>query len=240
VTGGYQRHWEDIDLANVGYPIAELTADGSCTITKPAHSGGIVDRHTVAAQLVYEIGDPQHYLTPDVDVDFTAVEIEVTGHNRVKVSGAKGNKATDSYKVSLAYRAGYMASGQLLVYGRDCVPKARACGQMILDRLRRADIVFQSHHIECLGAGEALPGGSLPPDGLREVMLRLTVSDPSRESVERFTREFAPLATSGPAGLAGYTAARGAVRPVFAYWPTLVPKQHVPYSVEVRSARDWV
>jgi hypothetical protein len=235
-TGGYSQQWESHDLTNVGYPIAEIDADGSCVITKPAGSGGAVNRQTVASQLVYEIGDPRHYLTPDVDVDFTTVEVHELGNHRVAVRGATGGPAPQSLKVSLAYRAGYTASGQLLVYGRDCVAKARACGQMILDRTRQAGYPLDRTLIECLGAGDGVPGQTkcsepnaaasqqqchLSAD-LREVMLRVSVSDPHREAVERFTKEFAPLITSGPAGLAGYASGRPTVRPMFAYWPTLV------------------
>ena len=137
VTGGLYRRWQDLDLANVGYPIAELNADGSCVITKPDRTGGIVNRATVIEQLVYEIGDPAHYLTPDVDLDFTTVEAEASGPNRVSVRGATGRPPTDTYKVSLAYEAGFSASGQLLVHGSDCIEKARACGEMILRRVER-------------------------------------------------------------------------------------------------------
>ena len=242
-TGGYYRHWGALDLANVGYPIVELADEGSCVITKPGGSGGAVDRQTVAAQLVYEIGDPRHYLTPDVDVDFTTVEIAEVGQNRVAVSGATGRPAPDTLKVSLAYRAGYMASGQLLVYGSDCVAKARACGEMILGRMRRAGIEFTRSLVECLGAGDSVPGVAgvcaLGTDGPQEVMLRLSVHDARREAVERFTKEFAPLVTSGPPGLAGYASGRPTVRPVFAYLPTLVPRDAVAASMEVRRAADW-
>lgn len=239
-TGGYYHHWEELDLANVGYPIAELDAGGGCVITKPAGSGGVVNRHTVASQLVYEIGDPRHYLTPDVDVDFTTVEIEETGVDRVTVRGATGRPAPDTLKVSLAYRDGYMASGQLLVYGQDCVAKARACAEMIFTRLRRAGIELDRTHVECLGAGEGVPGLHPPPSDLREVMLRITASDPRREALERFAKEFAPLITSGPPGLAGYAAGRPQVRPQFAYWPTLVPRDLVQPMVEIKTAREWV
>src|SRR5690606_15238312 len=116
-TGGYSTHWRELHLADVGYPIAELAADGDCVITKPPNTGGAVTRETVAEQLVYEIGDPAHYLTPDVDVDFTDVDATNIGEDRVRVWGARGRQPPAHYKVSLAYRAGYMASGQMLVYG---------------------------------------------------------------------------------------------------------------------------
>ena len=198
-----------------------------------------VNRETVAEQLLYEIGDPAHYLTPDVDVDFTTVEIAETGPDRVTVRGATGRPAPANYKVSLAYQAGYTATGQVIVYGRDCLAKARACAETVFGRLQTAGYNFDERNVECLGAGESVPGIQPPPADLREVVLRITVHDQRREAVERFTRELAPLATSGPAGLAGYTAARGTVRPVYAYWPTLVPKELVSPQLEVRTAADW-
>ena len=237
-TGGLYRHWEQLDLAHVGYPIAELSADGGVLVTKAPHTGGCVNRDTVVEQLLYEIGDPSRYLTPDVVVDFTMLDVQEVGVDRVIITGATGRTAPDSYKVSLAYRAGFTTSGQLLVCGRDCVNKARACGQMILDRVRQGGFEFDDSLIECLGAGESAPGFE-PRGEVREVMLRVSVRDKRREACERFTKEFAPLITSGPPGLAGYATGRSSVRPVFAYWPTLVPKSLVAAEVEVRSARDW-
>ncbi|HWC91138.1 MAG TPA: acyclic terpene utilization AtuA family protein, partial [Pirellulales bacterium] len=201
--------------------------------------GGRVNRETVSEQLLYEIGDPAHYLTPDVDVDFTTLELSEQGPDRMALRGATGRAATGTYKVSLAYKAGYMASSQLLVYGRDCQAKARACAAVIFERLRTSGYTYPGSCVEMLGAGEAVPGMVSAPQDLREVMLRITVRHANRDAVERFTREVAPLATAGPAGLAGYTAARGTVRPVFAYWPTLVPKELVPWQVEVRTAGAW-
>ncbi len=239
VTGGYSAVWREHDLTDVGYPIAELANDGSAVITKPAGSGGVVNRQTVIEQLVYELGDPAHYLTPDVDVDFTTVEVEEVGPDRVAVRGATGRKPPDSYKVSLAYRDGWMASGTLLVYGEDAVEKARASAKMILDRVERSGYSLARTHVECLGAGDGVPGLRVADSQSREVVLRVAVHDENRDAVERFTREFAPLITSGTAGLAGYATGRSPVRPVFAYWPTLVPKDLVEPRVEVRSARDW-
>lgn len=241
VTGGYSTVWQGLDLANVGYPIAEVNEDGSCVITKPPGTGGTVNRRTVVEQLVYEIGDPQRYLTPDVIADFTSVEVEDCGHDRVAVRGAQGQPAPDSYKVSLAYRAGYTASSQLLVYGPDCRNKAEACAEMVFRRLARAGWEYERTHVEYLGAGEAAgtTASGKNTAELRELVLRISVQDPRREAVERFTKEIAPLVTSGPAGLAGYAAGRAPVRPVFAYWPTLVPRSVIQPQVTVHSATQW-
>jgi len=236
-TGGFYTHWSEVDLAHVGYPIAEVADDGSCVITKPPGSGGAVNRMTVCEQLVYEIGDPRHYLTPDVDVDFTAVEVEEIGADRVAVRGARGGPPPEHLKVSLAYRDGFMASSQMLVYGRDCLAKAKCCAETVLAWL--ADHPLDRVHVEYLGAGDGVLGQAPPPTDLREVILRITGHSARREAVERFTREMAPLATSGPAGLAGYASGRAEVRPVFAYWPTLVSRDMVTARVEVRTAREW-
>jgi hypothetical protein len=242
VTGGYSVDWSQYDLVDVGYPIAEIAADGNSVITKPADTGGAVNRRTVVEQLVYEIGDPQHYLTPDVDCDFTTVQVAEVARDRVAVTGATGRPATDAYKVSLAYRDGWMASGQLLVYGSDCREKAEMCGRVILERCKLAGFELARTHVELLGFGAGVPGAwfwrKYQTPG--ELVLRVTAHDPRREAVECFAKQFAPLITSGPAGLAGYAAGRPQVRPVFAYWPTLVPKSLVQPLVEVRPAKEWI
>jgi hypothetical protein len=239
VTGGYSNTWRDLDLANVGYPIAELESDGGITITKPDGSGGIVNCRTVCEQLVYEIGDPKHYLTPDIDVDFTTVEIEDTGADRVAVHGATGLAPPDTLKVSIAYRDGFTASGQLLVVGNDAVARARACADIVFTRLKSASIELEATNVELLGTSEGVPGVPATSNNVTEVVLRITARDPRREAVERFTREVAPLITSGPAGLAGYAAGRPDVRPVFAYWPSRIACNAVQTQVEVRPASDW-
>ena len=237
VTGGYATKWRDHDLANVGYPIVELEEDGSGVITKPANSGGVVNLRTVTEQLVYEIGDPQHYLTPDVDIDFTTVELDEVGPDRVRFQGATAHGEPETYKATLAIRDGFMAAGQLLVFGNDCRDKALECAEMIFTRLRRIGFEPNRTNVELLGTGN----GVLQDDGrdLAEVVLRVAVHDSSREVVERFARELAPLVTSGPAGLAGYAAGRVAVRPVYSHWPTLIPKTEVHPYVTLRTATEW-
>ena len=224
-TGGLWCNWKDApDLANVGYPIADINADGSFLITKPANTGGAVNRETVAEQLLYEVGDPAVYLTPDVVADFTSVFLTETGPDMVRIENAHGLPATDSYKVSIAYRDGYSASGTLVIAGPKALEKAKLAGQMILDRVKRAGYELERSNIECLGSGDCVPGVLLAARNPPEVVLRVAVHDFRKAAVERFAKEFAPLVTSGPPGVTGYTTGRPPVREVFAYWPALIAK----------------
>lgn len=234
VTGGLWCHWEEAkDLANVGYPFVDLQDDGGFTISKPDGSGGAVNFETVAEQLLYEVGDPAAYLTPDVVADFTSVQLQNVGPDRVQVSPARGKPATDSYKASIAYRNGFQASGTLVMLGPNAAAKAQRSGAMLIERLRRVDLVPERHHIEVLGTGASVPGVLKDAPEPVEVVLRVSVQDARRDVVERFTKEFAPLVTSGPPGVTGYTTGRPQVRETFAYWPALVDKRVVTPKVEV-------
>jgi hypothetical protein len=226
-------------LADVGYPIAELGDDGSLLITKPEGSGGTVSTETIAEQLIYEIGDPEHYLTPDVDADFSQVALDQIDVDEVRVTGARGDSAPERYKVSLSYRDGYMVSGTLVVCGPNAAAKARAAGKMILERVRRAGFELARTNVECLGAGDSVPGVVPQTEEAWEVVLRVTGHDESRAAVERLSREFAPLVTSGPPGVTGYTGGRAKPRPVAAYWPTTVSRGRVAARVEVKTAAEW-
>jgi Acyclic terpene utilisation family protein AtuA len=233
-TGGLWCNWQDVpDLADVGYPIADVAADGRFRIEKPAGSGGAINVETIAEQLLYEVGDPAAYLTPDVTADFTTLSLAQLAKDVVEVSEVRGKPATDSYKVSIAYRDGFASSGTLVLLGPDAERKARFAGQVLLDRLASAGITFAESRIECLGAGDCVPGvihASAPPP---EVVLRVAVRSPDKLAVERFTKEFAPLVTAGPPGVTGYTTGRPAVREVFAYWPALIAKAAVDPHVSV-------
>lgn len=239
-TGGLWHLWDEIDdLAGVGYPIAELQPDGTSTLTKPPDTGGLVTVPNLAEQLIYETDDPARYRTPDVDVDLTTVELSQAGEACVAVTGATGRPPSDHLKVAAVYRDGWTASGLLAVVGRDAERKARAAGQIVLERVRRAGFDLAESLVECLGAGDVAPGVLRPAAPPFEVVLRLTVRDPRRDAVARFCRELAPLITAGPPGLAGYATGRPEPRPAFGYWPTLLPKALVEPKVEVRPACDW-
>ena len=234
-TGGLWCDWQAVpDLADVGYPIADIAADGGFTIVKPPRTGGRINVATIAEQLLYEVGDPARYLTPDVVADFTSLRLAETARDVVSVSDCRGTPATDSYKVSVAYRDGYASSGMLVVPGPDAPAKARFAGQMILDRLARAGVTFEHSLIEALGAGDCVPGVVTSATSPAEVVLRVAVRHADKAAVDRFTREFAPLVTSGPPGVTGYTTGRPVVREVFAYWPALIQKSAVDPGVRVR------
>src|SRR5262249_41889060 len=162
-----------------------------------------------------------------VVADFTTVKLTEVGRDVVQIEGARGKPATDSYKVSCAYRDGWAASGTLVIFGttEDTAKKAAQCGRMVLDRLRRGGGGLEGSHVELLGAGACVPG-RVSADA-PEVVLRITVRDGRREAVERFTKELAPLVTSGPPGVTGYTTGRPPVREVFVYWPALIAKRAV-------------
>lgn len=233
-TGGLWCNWQEApDLGDVGYPIAEIEPNGDFRITKPPGTGGAVNRETVGEQLLYEVGDLSAYLTPDVSADFTRLQLTQEGPDRVRVQGAHGKPATESYKVSIAYRDGFTASGTLVIFGPDAPGKARQCGAMILERLRRAGVELEHNYVECLGAGDAVPGVVTAAASPPEVVLRISVRDSRKGAVERFAREIAPLVTSGPPGVTGYTTGRPTVREVFAYWPALIDKTAVPAKVEI-------
>lgn len=231
-TGGLWMNSVECDLANVGYPVVDLQPDGSFVLTKPTGTGGAVNVETLSEQLLYEVNDPSTYYTPDVIADFTSVKLTPEARDTVHVSPAKGRPAPDTLKVSIAYRDGWTASGLLVVAGPGAADKARRCGEIVRTRLERAGALPQVFYAERLGTGDSLPG-VLPETGPREAVLRIYVRDPRRALIERFSRELAPLVTSGPPGVTGYTTGRPTVREVLAYWPALVPRHAVRANVEL-------
>lgn len=221
VTGGLYCDWAQVpDFAHIGYPIAEIATDGTVEITKAPGSGGLVNRHTVIEQLLYEIGDPAAYLTPDVIADFTTLAVADTPAG-ARVTGATGRAPTSSYKVSITYRDGFSASGMLTVFSQtgDLESKAERCGKMVFDRVADAVGPLERMSIELVDKSECGTAGN--------VGLRLAVHDSDRAKVERFCRELTPLVTAGPPGVAGYTEARPHPRNVLAYWPTLIDRSAV-------------
>lgn len=220
-TGGNcLADWESIpNLANIGYPIVEAHPDGTCVITKHAGSGGRVSLASVKEQLVYEVGDPRAYFTPDVIADFTSVQLEQQGPDRVLVSGAKGLPRPDQLKASISYHWGYKASGTL-VYGP---PKAR-------EKAYRAAAIVDER---CAGLGLHFDKQATEVFGDDWAMLRMAVRARDRAPVERWTREMIPLVLNGPPGATGYGEGRPKAHQVVAYWPALLPREAVVTRIEV-------
>lgn len=228
--------WRTIpDLANIGYPIVEGRADGSFTIYKHPGTGGRISVPSVTEQLVYEMGDPRSYITPDVIADFTTIRLEQAGEDRVRVFGIRGRPATDKLKVSIAYRAGFKAVGTLVYAWPDALDKARLADRVLRERLDRLGLEFDAIVTEFVGASAAHGPLAGPPGDLPEVQLRIGVRGGNRAAVERFTRELAPLVLNGPPSVTGFAGGRPKVEEIVAYWPALIDKTVVQPRVEVTS-----
>lgn len=223
-TGGIFTDWLSLpNLFNIGFPVVEMEADGTFIITKPMHTGGLVSEMTVKEQLLYEIGDPGIYLSPDVAVSFLGLKVEDLGNNRVRVSGAIGGKPTETYKVNATYRAGYKAESTLTLFGKNVIRKGQLAGELIFNKLQQEGFEAERFLIECLGAGGLVPGIAVSPEA-RECVLRIAAADTRYEMLELFAKEIAPLVTSGPPGTTGYISGRPKIRPLYGFWPCLIAR----------------
>ncbi len=226
-TGGNcQVDWRSIpDLADIGYPIVEAEPDGTFIITKHEGTGGRITVASIKEQLLYEMGDPREYITPDCIADFTSIQLEQVGENRVRFSGIRGRPATDMYKVSISYSAGFKAIGTLMYSWPDAYAKAKAADAILRERLDRLGLRFDSIHTEFGGVNACHgPLAGEPSRDIAEVVLRVGVRSADRAAVERFTKEIAPLALNGPPTVTGLGSGRPKVEEIVAYWPALIPK----------------
>jgi hypothetical protein len=229
--------WEHIpDLANVGYPIAEAYPDGTVDITKHPGTGGRITVAGVTEQLVYEMGDPHSYITPDGIADFTTIQLRQAGKDRVRMSGIRGRPATDSLKVSAAYFYGYKAVGTLVYAWPDALKKAKAADRILRERLDDLGLKFETILTEFVGVDAThgpLAAREIEASDVPEVQLRIGVRAPVRAPVERFTREIAPLILNGPPSVTGFAGGRPKPEEIVAYWPALIDKTQVQACVDV-------
>jgi len=226
--------WQSIpDLANVGYPIVEGHADGSFVIYKHPNTGGRISVPSVTEQLVYEMGDPNSYITPDVIADFTTIHLEAAGENRVRLFGIKGRPPTDKLKVSIAYRAGFKAVGTLVYSWPDAYPKAQLADRVLRERLDNLGLKFDHIMTEFVGVSATHGPLAGEPHDPPEVQLRFGVRGENKADIERFTREIVPLVLNGPPSVTGFAGGRPKVEEIVAYWPALVDKTVVQTNVEV-------
>ena len=226
--------WRSIpDLANVGYPIVEGAPDGTFVVTKHPGTGGRISVPSITEQLVYEMGDPRSYITPDVVADFTSIQLEQVGDDRVRVFGITGRPPTDKLKVSIAYRAGFKAVGTLVYAWPDALDKAELAARVLRERLDRLGLHFGEVVTEFVGVSATHGPLASPARDVPEVQLRVGVRGDDRPSVERFTREIAPLVLNGPPSVTGFAGGRPKVEEIVAYWPALIDKHVVTTSVEL-------
>ena len=216
-------------LATLGYPIAEIDADGHCTITKPAGTGGRIDAHTVKEQLLYEVHDPAAYLTPDVVADITEAEVTELAPDRVRLSGVRGHARPAGLTVNVCHATGWFAEGEISYAGARAEGRARLAAQVLRERLAglgplRADLIGVASVFADDG-GQWL--ADQPAGDAQDVRLRVALNHTDKPSAERLGREVTALYTCGPAGGGGV---RTALRQRLGTVSCTVPREQVPAS----------
>ncbi len=242
VTGGYfcDPGFKDVpDMANLGFPIAEIERDGGLVITKAEDTGGLVSRATVIEQLLYEVHDPAAYLTPDVTLDLSAVTLEEDGRDRVRVAGARGRPPPDSLKVTLSADGGWLGEAEMIYAGPNALARARLAADIVRERCRKNGVV-EPLRVEVVGAGALFDddrgrrqaGGNQPLDG--EYRLRAAIRSDDRLRAEYVTDEVLSLFCSGPAGGGGF---RKSVTPQVTTSSALVERGPVEARVRVEEVQ---
>lgn len=229
VTGGYfaDPGYKDVpDLARLGYPIAEIDADGHCTVTKPEGTGGRIDERTVKEQLLYELHDPAAYLTPDVVADITAARVEQLGPDRVRLTGVRGHARPPSLKVNVCFESGWFAEGEISYAGARAEARARLAGEVLRERLAgvaplRLDLIGVA---SVFGDDAGCWLAAQAEGDARDVRLRAALQHATQACAQRLVREVTALYCTGPAGGGGV---RTALRPRLGTVSCLVPREAV-------------
>lgn len=234
--GNFLGDWRAIpDADRIGFPIAEVYAKDRAVVTKHESLGGLVSLPVVKEQLVYEIGDPRNYLTPDCTADFTTIHLEDAGENRVEVTGVGGGPPPETLKVSCTYEGGFIVTGQITYCWPEAAAKARAAGELVRKRAENkfgAD-AFDAWNIEVIGAGAchgALVGEGVDPP---EAVLRISAHSWNKAACDGLGRELAPMVLTGPPGATGFAGGRPRASSVLAYWSGLIDPGAVRPRVEV-------
>ncbi|APJ03640.1 acyclic terpene utilization AtuA family protein [Silvanigrella aquatica] len=230
-SGGNFTDWQKVpSFIDIGFPIVECYPDGSFYVTKHPNTGGHISTQTIREQLLYEMGTPQSYITPDVIADFSTTQLSASSPERVKVSGIKGRKPTDLLKVSIAYEDGYKCSGTLIISGPDVRSKAEMFAKVFWIRLQSellkagfsATVDFKN--TEYVG-DDSTHKGMLNKHDAIEILLKLTVRDHNKEKLNVFRKLLPSMILSGPAGVA-VTGGAPTISDVVSYWPALMPQEY--------------
>ncbi len=233
-TGGNHTNWINVDnMKRIGYPIIEIDKTGNFKITKDPKSGGIINKYTVSEQILYEMGDPNNYISPDVCVDFTSFNLIDNKDNTVSINNVKGSPPTDTYKVSISYFNGYKSSGQLTISGPNAYEKAKLTANIIWERLNNNGNYYEEKNTEYLGLSKINSNESNNMIDIPEIVLRLSVKDKDKNNVNAFGMQIAPVITSGPPGITGFSGGRPKAQEIISFWPTLIPKTLVKTKVSL-------
>jgi hypothetical protein len=233
VTGGYfmDPGYKDVpNLAYLGFPIAVVAADGSAVITKLSNTGGLVDARTVKEQLMYEIHDPRRYMTPDVTADFSQIEVEPVGENRVRVAGASGTLRPDTLKATVAFDGGFLAEAGISYAGSGAQNRAQVSGQVIAERMRHVHNVHTPIRVDVIGQSSLHSTATNYPTDTRDVRMHCALRTPSREEAELLLWEVEALMCCGPAGGGGY---RGNITPSVITYSASITRSNVNPQVEI-------
>jgi len=234
--GNFLGDWQSIpNMAEIGFPIAEAYPNGEVIITKHPNTGGRVSFETVAEQLLYEIGDPKNYITPDCIADFTSIKLEDLGDDRVKMYNVSGQPETEFYKVSCSYSDGFSAVASLTYSWPQALTKAKAGDEILRKRLANLALKFDEIRTEFIGynATHGPLAKKINEDDINEIVLRVAVRSHDYASVERFGKEIAPLILTGPPAVTGFAGGRPKPSEIVAYWPALIPKKFVNPIVKI-------
>ena len=238
ITGGNFTDWKSIKgtFDQIGYPIAEIEKDGKAYITKAKDTGGVVSFGTVAEQMLYEIGDPENYLLPDVNCDFSKVEIKEIERDRVYVSGARGKPPSESYKVCLTYEAGFRGGHLFGFYGSDATDKANAFAKAAISRsrntLEKKNLEpFIEESVEIIGSGSQF-GTQKNSQGSNEVFAKIAVKHESPKGVGIFLKDATGLGLSSPPGLSGFAGARPKPSPILSLFSFLYKKENIGFTLQ--------
>lgn len=244
VTGGnFQVGWEEIQhLERIGYPVAEVSEDGSFVLTKPEGTGGAVNLRTVKEQFLYEIHDPTTYITPDVIVDLTTTRLEEVGENRVQVSGTRGRPAPPTLKALMGFAEGWMGEGYISFSWPKAYSKAKRAAEIIEKRLAMQGVKPEEIHVEYIGINSlwgALAPAPADEEAINEVRLRIAIRTRNKKDCDILAREFPPLLLSGPP-TASAVAGTPAPRELMGLWSALIPREWIEPGarVSVRSSME--
>ena len=237
VSGGNFTDWQKVeDFTDIGFPIIEAYPNGEFYVTKHEGTGGLVSEMTVKEQLLYEIGDPKEYITPDVIADFTTVQLEDAGKDRVRVTGIKGYPETPTYKVSASFTDGYKLSATLVYSWPDALAKAVKGAEILELRAQALGLEFDEFNKEYVGYNgttEAPVDDTALDIEFDEIQMRISVSGQKKADLDRFGMEIAPLILTGPSGVTGFAGGRPKSSEIVAYWPALLEKKAVKPRVTI-------